>query len=86
MADSVNPVSQSELLTALDALILQEKSELSEDDVTIQRLAKRSGWSPAKAKEVIERWVNEDKLEFAGKKRQAKTGRMIYAWKLKLET
>jgi hypothetical protein len=83
MANDINPPTQSELLTALDALILKENPMLRDDDVTVARLATRAHWSKRRAREIIDKWVNEGLLEPLGKLSQAGSGPRIEAWRLK---
>ena len=83
MARGSNPVTQSELLTALDALILKESPVLREDDITVARLAKRAHWSKVKAKQVIEKWLTEGLLEPLGLISQSGgSGPKSEAWRL----
>lgn len=82
VAKGSNPVTQSELLTALDALILQEVQYLSEDDITVTRLAERAKWGRIRAKQVIDKWTKEGKLEYLGKRKENKMGKGVDAWRL----
>lgn len=84
MAGSMtNPVPQSELLKALDALILKESPVLREDDITVTRLAKRAHWSKAKAKAMIDKWLSEGLLEPLGMLSNG-GGPKSEAWRLKI--
>ncbi len=79
----MNPVSQSDLLKALDALILQESETLEEADITISRLVKRAKCGKQKAQSMIDKWLSEKKIEPLGKRREAtKGGRMVEAWRV----
>lgn len=78
-----NPISQSELMKALDELILQEKPLLQDDDLTVNRLMERAKWNRAKAKIMIKKWQEEGKIEYLGKK-AATHGRFTDAWRVKL--
>ncbi len=86
MAGDMNPVTQSELLTALDALILSEGTHLEEGDVTLLRLREHTGWNYVKAKAMIKKWVADGKLEPLGKRQKpGKGGRFIDAWRIKTQ-
>ena len=79
-----NPVSQSDLLTALDNLILAENNLILVDtDVTVARLMDRANWTEYRAKKIIDIWVKEGKLEYLGKRRELARGAMVKAWKIK---
>lgn len=78
-----NPVSQSELIKALDNLILSEGAYLEENDLTLLRLRQHTGWNYDKAKAMIKKWVTEGKLEPLGKRQKpGKGGRFIDAWRI----
>jgi hypothetical protein len=80
MADS--PVNQSELLKALDDLIMAEAPpELLPDDITLRSLAKRAKCGPTKARTMLEKWVAEGKAEYIGKRREVR-GHAVDAWRL----
>ena len=78
-----NPVTVSELEKALDNLLMQDAPPyLADDDITIMRLAHRAGCGSAKAKNMITKWVTEGKLEYIGKRREAR-GHLVDAWRIK---
>lgn len=77
-----NPVSQGDLLKALDALILQEMGKLEEADITLERLRKRAKCGKLKAKAMIEKWMAEGKLRELGKMQDPRGGRLVDAWRL----
>lgn len=78
-------VTTKQLAAALDALILEEeKLDLEEDDITINRLCVKTGWNPYRAKKVIGEWVALGKVVFVGERRNPQRGALVQAWKLKL--
>jgi hypothetical protein len=81
MADSL--VSQSELLRALDDLILQEvPPQLAPDDITIALVAERAQVNDQKAKRMIKRWQADGRVEYLGQRR-GNHGQLTQAWRLK---
>ena len=77
------PVSVTDFAAALDALILRDAPpELEDSDITIAILARRANVGMAKAKNMITKWVTEGKLEYIGKRREAR-GHLVDAWRLK---
>jgi hypothetical protein len=81
MADS--PVTQSDLLKALDDLILQSAPpELAENDITVQGLANYARCGATKARNMLDQWVKEGKAEYIGMRREPR-GHSVKAWRLK---
>jgi predicted HTH transcriptional regulator len=79
-----NPVTLPELEKALDELIMQENSiDLQPGDITINSLAKRSGWNRSRAETVISEWVASGVLETLGQRREPERGQKVAAWRLK---
>lgn len=79
-----NPVTQSDLLKALDSLILaEEQNKLEDDDITVSRLSNKTGWNRRKAQKIIGEWESAGKLEFIGERREPLRGSMVKAWKVK---
>lgn len=80
----MNPVTQSDLLNALDSLILaEEELKLDDDHLTVSRLAKRTGWNRYKAAKIIGDWEKAGKVEYVGERREPLRGGMVKAWKVK---
>ena len=80
-----NPVTQSELMKALDDLIFQEdKLDLLPDDITVCGLTKKTGWNQRRVVKVIAEWVEKGILEPLGERREPKRGHMVEAWRLKV--
>lgn len=77
-----NPVSQSDLMKALDDLIMQEAPPPLEDgDITLQILAERAKCGTPKAKVLLKRWEADGKAEYIGKRREPR-GHKVDAWRL----
>ena len=78
-----NPVSLTDLEAALDALILEDiPPALEPTDITVMRLVARAKCSPVIAKRVLAEWVEAGKVEYLGKRREAR-GHKVDAWRLK---
>lgn len=78
----MNPVSNTDLLKALDDLILQESPpELSEIDITVSRVKERAKCGDKKAETMIKKWVADGAMEYIGKRR-GQRGHKIDAWRL----
>jgi len=78
-----NPVSQAELMKALDDLIMAEAPPpLLDTDLTIQRLTGWAKCSAGKARKMIAKWLEEGRAEAIGQRR-VKSGHAVDAWRLK---
>ncbi len=77
-----NPVSPSDLMKALDDLILRDAPpELAETDITVMSLAKRANIGAPKAKELLDQWVQSGEAEYIGERRGVR-GHKVQAWRL----
>lgn len=78
-----NPVSTPELMKALDDLILSDAPPpLEVTDITIQRIVARANVGGARAQRMIDKWVEEGKVEYIGERREPR-GHRVKAWRLK---
>lgn len=79
-----NPVTLSELDKALDNLVLAEIIlPVSEDDITIAKIAERYELDYKVAKKIVKKLVADGKLEFVGKRRVMSNGHVVDVWRLK---
>lgn len=76
-------VSDAEVLTDLDILIAKENTiNLTDDDITVGRLAKKTKWNVMRAKRVIVEWTEAGVLEYIGERREPARGQKVAAWRI----
>lgn len=77
-------VTLSELEKALDDLILQENAlDLQPGDITVNLLARRSGWSRSRTETTLAEWEARGIIEPLGDRREPERGQKVAAWRLK---